>query len=226
MNQRALAAELIGTFMLMAAVLGGFYAFGVPAMGVPGGAGLLGIALTVGFAAMVVAFAIGHVSGAHLNPAVTLGLIAGGRAPANTAVGYIGAQCLGAVAACGVYWLVGRAPPAFAANGYGALSPTGASMLPVLLVETLLTAFLVFILMGATNRRAPAGFVPVALGATLAAIHVMALPISNASVNPARSLGSALFAGRAGLGQLWLFWVAPILGGVIGGALARWLQEE
>jgi aquaporin Z len=230
MNQRALAAELIGTFMLMAAVLGAFYAFGTPSLGTPGGANLIGIALTVGFTAMALALAVGHiagnVSGAHLNPAVTLGLIAGGRVAAGTAAGYIAAQCAGAVAACGVYWLIGRAPPAFAANGYGALSPTEAGMLPVLLVEAVLTAFLVFVAMGATNRRAPAGFAPIALGATLAAIHVMAIPLSNASVNPARSLGSALFAGRTALGQVWLFWVAPILGGVIGGALARWVQEE
>ena len=234
MNQRALAAELVGTFMLMAAVLGAFYAFGTPSLETPGGANLLGIALTVGFTAMALALAVGHVSGnvsgtvsgAHLNPAVTLGLIAGGRVAAGTAVGYIAAQCAGAVAACGVYWLIGRAPPAFAANGYGALSPTQAGMLPVFLVETVLTAFLVFVAVGATNRRAPAGFAPIALGATLAAIYVMAIPLSNASVNPARSLGSALFAGRTALGQVWLFWVAPILGGVIGGALARWVQEE
>jgi aquaporin Z len=226
MNQRALAAELIGTFMLMASVLGAFYAFGAPASEARGGAGLLGIALTVGFTAMTLAFALSHVSGAHLNPAVTLGLIAGGRMPANIAIGYVAAQCLGAVAACAVYWLIGRAPTAFAANGYGALSPTEAGMLPVLLVEAVLTAFLVFVLIGATNRRAPVGFSPIALGATLAAIYVMAIPISNASVNPARSLAGALFAGRAALAQVWLFWVAPILGGVIGGALARWLQEE
>jgi aquaporin Z len=227
MNQRALAAELIGSFMLMAAVLGAFYAFGAPSLGAaPGGANLLGIALTVGFTTMALALAIAHVSGAHLNPAVTLGLIAGGRLPAGSAVGCIGAQCIGAAAACGTYWLIGRAPLAFAANGYGALSPTQAGMLPVFLVETVLSAFLAFIAIGATNRRAPAGLAPVALGATLAAIHIMAIPISNASVNPARSLASALFAGSAALGQLWLFWVAPILGGVIGGALARWLQEE
>jgi aquaporin Z len=220
-NQRALAAELVGTFILMASVLGAFFAFGTP-----GGAGLLGIALCIGFTAMALAFAIGHVSGGHFNPAVTLGLIAGGRVAAGTAAGYIAAQCLGAVAACAVYWLIGRAPPAFAANGYDASSMTQAGMLPVFLVETLLTAFLVFVVMGATNQRAPAGFAPIALGATLAAIHVMAIPISNASVNPARSLGSALFGGGRALGQVWLFWVAPIIGGVSGGALARWLQEE
>lgn len=224
MNQRALAAELVGTFMLMAAVLGAFHVFGTPSP--PDGANLVGIALTVGFTAMVVASAIAHVSGAHLNPALTLGLIAGGRVASGTAAGYLAAQCLGAIAACGMYWLIGRAPAAFAANGYGALSPTEAGMLSVLLVEAVMTAFLVFIIMGATSRRAPAGFAAIALGAALAVIHLLVIPLSNASVNPARSLASALFAGRAALGQVWLFWVAPILGGVIGGALARWVQEE
>ena len=226
MNQRALAAELIGTFMLMAAVLGGFSAFGIPTLGAADAANLLGIALTVGITAMTLGLAIGHVSGAHLNPAVTLGLIAGGRMPAGIAAGYIAAQCLGAVAACAVYWLVGRAPSGFAANGYAALSATQAGLLPVFVVELLLTAFLVFVVMGATSKRAPAGFSAIALGATLVAIHVLAIPISNASVNPARSLASALFAGSAALGQVWLFWVAPIIGGVAGGALARWVQEE
>ena len=226
MNQRELATELIGTFILMTAVLGAFYAFGTPADGLAGGARLLGIGLTVGLTAMVLALAVGHVSGAHLNPAVTLGLIAGGRTPAGAAVGYIAAQCLGAVAAGAVYWLIGLVPPGFAANGYAALSPTRAGLLPVLVVEAVLAAFLVFVLMGATSRRSPAGFAPIALGAAVAAIYMLAIPISNASVNPARSLGSALFAGRAALGQLWLFWVAPILGGVVGGALARWVQEE
>jgi aquaporin Z len=220
-DQRALAAELAGTFMLMASVLGAFYAFGTPA-----GAGLLGIALCVGFTAMALAFAVGHVSGAHLNPAVTLGLVAGGRMPASAAPGYMLAQCLGAAAAAWLYWLVDRAPAGFAANGYDALSMSKAGMLSVFPIEAVLTAFLVFVVMGATNRRAPAGFMPIALGATLAAIHVLAIPISYASVNPARSLASALFAGRDALEQVWLFWVAPILGGVIGGALARWVQEE
>jgi aquaporin Z len=221
MNKRALAAEFTGTFMLMASLLGAFYAFGAA-----GGPGIVGVGLCVGFTVMALAFAVGHVSGAHFNPAVTLGLIAGGRVAANTAPGYILAQCLGAVAACTLFWLIGRAPAGFAANGYDALSMAKAGMLPVFLVEAVLTAFLVFVLMGATNRRAPAGFAPIVLGAALAAIHIMAIPISNASVNPARSLGSAAFGGVKALGQVWLFWVAPILGGVIGGALARWLQEE
>jgi aquaporin Z len=175
---------------------------------------------------MALAFAIGHVSGGHFNPAVTLGLIAGGRVAANSAAGYIVAQCLGALAAGAVFNVIGSAPPGFAANGYDGLSMIKAGLVPVFLLEALLTAFLVFIMMGATNRRAPAGFAPIALGVTLAAIYIMAIPVSNASVNPARSLGSAVFAGGAALSQLWLFWVAPILGGVVGGALARWLQEE
>jgi aquaporin Z len=222
MNQRALAAEFIGTFMLMSSLLGAFYSFGAP----EGEAGILGVALSIGFTVMAMAFAVGHISGGHFNPAVTLGLIAGGRVAANTVVGYIVVQCLGAIAACAVFRLIGPAPPTFAANGYDALSMMKAGMLSVFLIETVLTAFLVFVIMGATNLRAPAGLAPIALGATLAAIHIMAIPISNASVNPARSLGSAIFGGTAALAQVWLFWVAPILGGVIGGVLARWLQEE
>lgn len=223
MTQRALVAEFIGTFMLMSSLLGAaFYSFGAP----QGSAGIIGVALSIGFTVMAMAFAIGHISGGHFNPAVTLGLIAGGRVAANSAVGYIVAQCLGTIAACAVFALIGNAPANFAANGYGALSMTKAGLLSAFLIEMVLTAFLVFVVMGATNRRAPAGFAPIAVGVTLAAIHLMSIPITNTSVNPARSLGPALFAGTAALSQLWLFWVAPILGGVIGGVLARWLQEE
>jgi aquaporin Z len=223
LSQRALAAEFIGTFMLMSSVLGAaFYSFGAPA----GAAGILGVALSIGFTVMALAFAIGHISGGHFNPAVTIGLIAGGRVAANSAVGYIVAQCLGAIAACAVFWRIGASPAGFAANGYDAMSMLKAGMLSVFLIETVLTAFLVFVVMGVTTRHVPAGFAPIAIGATLAAIHIMAIPISNASVNPARSLGSALFAGGTALGQLWLFLIAPILGGIIGGVLARWVQEE
>jgi len=223
LNQRVLAAEFAGTFMLMSSVLGAaFYSFGAPA----GPAGILGVALSIGFTVMALAFAIGHISGGHFNPAVTLGLIAGGRVASSSAVGYIVAQCAGALAACAVFAIIGRAPPEFAANGYDALSMTKASMLSVFMIEALLTAFLVFVIMGATNRRAAAGFAPIAVGVTLVAIHIMAIPVSNASVNPARSLGSAVFGGGMALSQVWLFWVAPILGGVLGGVLARWLQEE
>ncbi len=223
MLQRAHVAECIGTFMLMSSVLGAaFYSFGAPS----GAAGILGVALSIGATVMALAFAVGHISGGHFNPAVTLGLIAGGRVKSSTALGYIVAQCLGALLACGLFSLIGKAPPTFAANGYGPLSMLQAPLSSVFLIELVLTAFLVFVIMGVTNRRAPAGFAPIAIGLTLTAIHLMAIPISNASVNPARSLATAVFAGTTALSQLWVFWVAPIVGGVVGGALARWLQEE
>jgi len=223
MNQRALAAEFVGTFMLMSSVLGAaFYSFGAPA----GAAGILGVAFSVGLTVMALAFSIGHISGGHFNPAVTLGLVAGGRVNANTALGYIIAQCLGALAACALFYVIGRAPPTFAANGYDSLSMLRSGLLSVFLIETVLTAFFLIVIIGATSKRAPAGFAPIAIGLALTAIHIMAIPVSNASVNPARSLGSALFGGTTALGQVWLFWVAPILGAVIGGTIARWLQEE
>ena len=223
MNQRALAAEFAGTFMLMSSVLSAaFYSFGAPA----GAAGILGVAFSIGLTVMALAFSIGHISGGHFNPAVTLGLVAGGRVNANTALGYIIAQCLGALAACALFYVIGRAPPTFAANGYDSLSMLRSGLLSVFLIETVLTAFFLIVIMGATSKRAPAGFAPIAIGLALTAIHIMAIPVSNASVNPARSLGSAVFGGTLALSQLWLFWVAPILGAVIGGTIARWLQEE
>ncbi len=223
MNQRALAAEFVGTFMLMSSVLGAaFYSFGAPA----GATGILGVAFSIGLTVMALAFSIGHISGGHFNPAVTLGLVAGGRVNANTALGYIIAQCLGALAACALFYVIGRAPPTFAANGYDSLSMLRSGLLSVFLIETVLTAFFLIVIMGATSKRAPAGFAPIAIGLALTAIHIMAIPVSNASVNPARSLGSAVFGGTLALSQLWLFWVAPILGAVIGGTIARWLQEE
>jgi aquaporin Z len=223
MPQRALAAEFIGTFMLMSSVLGAaFYSFGAPA----GAAGILGVALSIGCTVMAMAYAVGHISGGHFNPAVTLGLVAGGRFKSGDALGYIIAQCLGAVVACGVFSVIGKAPATFAANGYGELSMLKSGMLSVFVIEVVLAAFLVFVIMSVTSRRAPAGFAPIAIGLTLTAIHLMAIPVSNASVNPARSLASALFGGTTALSQVWLFWVAPIIGGLIGGALARWLQEE
>ena len=223
MNQRALAAEFVGTFMLMSSVLGAaFYSFGAPA----GAAGILGVAFSIGLTVMALAFSIGHISGGHFNPAVTLGLVAGGRVNANTALGYIIAQCLGALAACALFYVIGRAPPTFDANGYDSLSMLRSGLLSVFLIETVLTAFFLIVIMGATSKRAPAGFAPIAIGLALTAIHIMAIPVSNASVNPARSLGSAVFGGTLALSQLWLFWVAPILGAVIGGTIARWLQEE
>jgi aquaporin Z len=221
--KRALAAEFVGTFALMSSVLGAaFYSFAAPA----GGAGILGVAASIGFTVMALAYSIGQVSGGHFNPAVTLGLLAGGRVNANIAAGYISAQCGGAVAACALFSTIGGTPPTFAANGYGSLSMLGSSLPSVFLLEAALTAFLVIVVMGATSKGAHAGFAPIAIGATLIAIHIMAIPVSNASFNPARSLGSALFSSSEALSQLWVFWVAPILGAVVGGAISRWLHGE
>jgi aquaporin Z len=223
MSHRSLVAEFIGTFMLVLSILAAaFYAFQAPA----GESGILGVAVSVGFTVMAMAFAIGPISGGHFNPAVTLGLIAGGRVSIGSAPGYIIAQCLGALAAVALLAFIGKAPATYGANGYDALSMLKVGMLQVFLLETVLTAFFLIVIMGATSRRAPVGFAPIAIGLALGAIHIIAIPISNASVNPARSLAAAVFGGPAPLGQLWLFWVAPILGAVIGGATARWLLEE
>ena len=223
MKTKALGAEFFGTFMLMASVLGAaFYAFGAPA----GPAGILGVALSIGCTVMALAYAIGHVSGGHYNPAVTLGLVAGGRFPMNDAVPYIVAQVLGASSACGVFSLIGHTGAGYAANGYGELSMLKATMGQVFVIEAVLTAFFLIVIMGVTRKNGPAIMAPVAIGLTLTAIHIMAIPISNASVNPARSLASALYGGGEALSQVWVFWVAPILGAVIGGKLANWLLEE
>jgi aquaporin Z len=223
MNNRALAAEALGTFMLMASVLGAaFYSFGAPA----GAAGILGVALSIGCTVMVMAYAVGQISGGHFNPAVTLGLVAGGRFEASRAVPYIIAQVIGACAACGVFSIVGHTGANFAANGYGDLSMLKATLLQVFVLETVLTAFFVLVIMGVTRQDGPSLLAPLAIGLTLTAIHLMAIPISNASVNPARSLGAALYGGGEALSQVWLFWVAPILGGVIGGLIGKWLLEE
>jgi aquaporin Z len=213
---RRLVAEFVGTFALL------FIGMGALAVH----ADLTGVALAHGLVIAVMASAVGHISGGHFNPAVTLGLVAGGRFSANNAVGYIVAQCVGAIAACAFFALIGKTPATFAANGYDALSMMGFGLISVFLIETVLTAFFLIVIIGATSKRAPAGFAPIAIGLALTAIHIIAIPVSNASVNPARSLGSALFGGTAALSQVWLFWVAPILGAVTGGTIARWLQEE
>jgi aquaporin Z len=223
MKTRALAAEFVGTFMLVASVLGAAL-FSFPS------AGVVGVALSIGFTVTAMILAVGAISGGHFNPAVTLGLVAGGRFPAASAPPYIGAQCLGGIAAAVVFYLVavgknsGFEVGAFASNTYG--GPGGYSLLSVLLIETVLTAFLVLVVMGATSERAPAGFAAIAIGLTLGAIQIMAIPVDNASVNPARSLATAVIALGDPLAQVWVFWVAPILGGVAGGLLGRWLLEE
>lgn len=222
MKIKALAAEFIGTFMLTASVLGAaFYSFGAPA----GAAGILGVALSIGITVMVMARSIGHISGGHYNPAVTLGLVVGGRFPAGDAAFYVVAQCLGAIAATGVFAIIGNAPPTFAANGYGDLSMIKASLGSVFLIETLLTAFFLIVIMGSTRKSAPAGFAPLSIGFALTAIHLMSIPVSNTSVNPARSLGPALFAGGEALSQVWVFILAPVIGAAIGAAVYRWLDE-
>lgn len=229
MKIKALAAEFIGTFMLMASVLGAaFYSFNIAGEGAPveASAGIIGVALSIGLTVMALAFAIGHISGGHYNPAVTLGLVAGGRFAIGDAVGYIVAQCLGAIAACFVFTLIGNTGTTFAANGYDNLSLIKAGLVPVFIIEVMLTAFFLIVIMGATRSTGPAGFAPIAIGLTLTAIHLMAIPVSNASVNPARSLGSAIFGGGEALAQVWVFWAAPIFGAVIGAVLYRWMADE
>jgi aquaporin Z len=209
--------------MLVASVLGAaLFAFPL--------AGILGVALSIGFTVMAMVFAVGAISGAHFNPAVTLGLVAAGRFPSGEAPGYIIAQCIGGIAAAVVFYLVATGRNAgftvgtFASNTYG--GQAGYSLYAVFLLEMLLTAFLVFVVVCATAERAPVGFAGIAVGLSLAAIHIMAIPVSNASVNPARSLATAVIALGEPLAQLWLFWVAPILGGILGGLFSRWLLEE
>jgi len=220
---KALAAEFVGTFMLVASVVAAAV-FSFP------NAGILGVAFSIGFTVMAVVFAIGHLSGGHYNPAVTLGLTIAKRFDAAAVVPYIVSQCLGGIAAALVFYLIATGKIAgfeinnFASNTYG--GPDGYSMYAVFALEAILTALLVFVIMGVTSERAPPDFAPLAIGVTLAAIHIMAIPVSNASVNPARSLATALVALGEPISQVWLFWVAPLLGGLAGGLLGRWFYEE
>ncbi len=216
-------AELIGTFWL---VLGGcgsaVLAAAFPELGI----GFAGVALAFGLTVLTMAYAIGHISGCHLNPAVSFGLWAGGRFAAKDLVPYVIAQVVGAIAAAAVLYVIasgqmGWQPGGFATNGYGDLSPGQYSMMAVLVCEVVLTAVFLFVIMGATDSRAPAGFAPIAIGLCLTLIHLVSIPVSNTSVNPARSTGVALFAQTGALGQLWLFWVAPIMGGIIGAVIYK-----
>lgn len=221
MNSKALGAEFVGTFLLVSAVLGAAL-FSFP------NAGILGVALSIGLTVMATAYAIGHVSGGHYNPAVTLGLVTAGRFPSSNSLGYILAQCLGGIVAAFLFCTIasgkaGFATGNFASNMYGG---DGYSATSVFLIEALLTALLMLIIMGVTRKNGPSTMAPLAIGATLTAIHLMAIPVSNASVNPARSLATALVAGGVPLQQVWLFIAAPIVGAVAGGLLGRWLIEE
>jgi aquaporin Z len=224
------AAEFFGTFWLVfggcgAAVL----AAGIPSVGI----GYAGVALAFGLTVLTMAFAIGHVSGAHLNPAVSVGLMVGKRFPAKDLLPYVIAQVLGGIAAAGVLYVIATGNPdfsiaknGFALNGYGDHSPNGYSMVAGLVAEIVLTAFFLMVIMGATDIRAPKGFAPIAIGLCLTLIHLVCIPVTNTSVNPARSTGPAIFAGGWALQQLWLFWVAPIIGGAVGGGVYAALFSE
>ena len=218
------AAEFMGTFWL---VLGGCGSAVLAAAFPNVGIGLLGVALAFGLTVLTMAYAIGHISGCHLNPAVTVGLWAGGRFPASGVVPYIVAQVLGGIAAGGVLYVIasGQAgfdvSAGFASNGYGEHSPGGYSLLAALVCEVVMTGFFLFVIMGATDSRAPVGFAPIAIGLCLTLIHLISIPVTNTSVNPARSTGVALFVGDWAVGQLWLFWVAPIVGAILGALAYR-----
>jgi len=211
-------AELIGTFWL---VLGGcgsaVLAAGIPDLGL----GYLGVSFAFGLTVVTMAYAIGHISGCHLNPAVSIGLVAGGRFSAKELPSYIAAQLIGAILAAATIYVIasgqaGFTVGGFAANGYADLSPHKYSLQAAFVSELVLTAVFLFIIMGATDKRAPTGLAPLAIGLTLTLIHMISIPVTNTSVNPARSTSQALFAGGAYIDQLWLFWVAPIVGGIIG----------
>ena len=226
---KRLGAEFIGTFWL---VLGGCGS-AVLAAAFPGlGIGFVGVALAFGLTVLTMAFAIGHISGCHLNPAVSVGLVVGGRFPAGELIPYIVAQVLGAILGAGVLYVIASghagfdASAGFASNGYGEHSPGGYSLAACLVDEIVMTFMFLMIILGATDERAPKGFAPIAIGLGLTLIHLISIPVTNTSVNPARSTGPAIFAGGWALGQLWLFWVAPIVGAAIAGVVYRWLGRK
>ena len=222
-------AEFVGTFWL---VFGGCGS-AVLAAAFPGlGIGLLGVSLAFGLTVLTMAYAIGHVSGCHLNPAVSLGLWAGGRFPAKDLIPYIAAQLVGAIAGAAVLYIIASGAPVFsvaggfAANGYGPHSPGGYTLLACLICELVMTFIFVLVIIGSTDSRAPQGLAPIAIGFCLTLIHLVSIPVTNTSVNPARSLGPAIFAGPWALGQLWLFIVAPIAGAILAGAASRLFAES
>jgi aquaporin Z len=226
---RKLLAEFLGTFVL---VLGGcgsaVLAAGIPDLGIA----YAGVSLAFGLTVLCMAYAVGHISGGHFNPAITLGLVAAGRANPMDAGPYILAQVVGGLAAGGVLYLIASGVPnfaagGFAANGYGEHSPHGYSLMSGAITEIVLTAVFLIVIVGATSARAPSGFAPIAIGLALTLIHLISIPVTNTSVNPARSTGVAFFAdGGWAIGQLWFFWVMPIIGGVIGGLIGRVLNAE
>jgi aquaporin Z len=222
-------AEFIGTFWL---VLGGCGSAVLAAAFPHVGIGLLGVALAFGLTVMTMAFAIGHISGCHLNPAVSFGLWAGGRFPGKELLPYIIAQVLGGIVAGGVLYLIasGKAgfelSAGFASNGYGEHSPGGYGLLAALITEVVMTMMFLFVILGATDKRAPQGMAPIAIGFCLTLIHLISIPVTNTSVNPARSTGVALFVGGWAVSQLWLFWLAPIVGAILGALIYRFIGSE
>lgn len=227
---RRTSAEFLGTFWL---VFGGCGSAVLAAAFPQVGIGLLGVSLAFGFTVLTMAYSIGHISGCHLNPAVTVGLWAGGRFPAKDILPYVVAQVVGAFAAALVLYVIAigkadysLATNGLAANGYGANSPGQYMMTSGFLIEVVLTFFFVLVILGSTDRRAPAGFAPLAIGLALALIHLISIPVTNTSVNPARSTGPALVVGGWALQQLWMFWVAPLLGGLAGGLAYKALAED
>ncbi|QIG50763.1 aquaporin Z [Nordella sp. HKS 07] len=231
--QNKLAAEFFGTFWL---VLGGCGS-AVLAAAFPGvGIGLLGVAFAFGLTVLTMAYAVGGISGGHFNPAVSVGLATAGRFPWASVVPYVIAQVIGAIAAAGVLYVIASgkagfvidpaAAGAFATNGYDAHSPGGYSFTAALTTEVVMTAFFLIIILGATGKSVPAGFAPIAIGLALTLIHLISIPVTNTSVNPARSTGPALFVGGLALQQLWFFWVAPLIGGVLGGLIYKGLLSE
>ena len=229
MNSKAYAAEAIGTFWLTFGGCGSaVIAAGFPQVGI----GLLGVSLAFGLTVVTMAYAVGHVSGAHFNPAVTVGLLAGGRFPANQVIPYVIAQVVGAIAAAALLYVIASGAPGFdlakgfATNGFGDHSPGHYDLVSALITEVVMTMVFLFVIMGATHGKAPAGFAPLAIGLALTLIHLVSIPVTNTSVNPARSTGPALIAGGAALMQLWVFWLAPLVGGVLGGFIYRWLCAQ
>lgn len=234
---KRLGAEFIGTFWL---VLGGcgsaVLAANFGGVSNPLGIGFLGVSLAFGLTVLTGAYALGHVSGGHFNPAVSFGLWAGGRFAGKDLLPYIVAQVLGGLLAGFVLWQIAAGNPefavdpnaagAFASNGYGSHSPGGYSVAAAFLCEVVMTAMFLVVILGATHKRAPAGFAPIAIGLALTLIHLISIPVTNTSVNPARSTGVGLFAGSQAISQLWLFWLAPILGGLLGGVIGRWYDKD
>jgi len=222
-------AEFFGTFWL---VLGGCGSAVLAAAFPEVGIGLLGVSLAFGLTVLTMAFAIGHISGCHLNPAVSIGLWAGGRFPANELLPYIAAQVLGGLVGGGILYLIASGQPGFdvsagfASNGYGDHSPGGYTMASALITEVVMTMMFLVVILGATDSRAPAGLAPIAIGLCLTLIHLISIPVTNTSVNPARSTGVALYAGGPAVSQLWLFWLAPIAGGVLGALVYRFIGKE